>query len=269
MRPEDLRDYRALRLIATNSWEIVRFRKTHRPGRDLVVQLRQRPALVLRGGHADFHMFHRIWLRDEYRLGTEVDRGLGCVIDLGANVGLFTARAAQLAERVIAYEPAPENFRQLECNTRELSGVERVRAAVAGEPCVLRLYPPQNPALSGVHSLYPERGAYLSQDSIEVQAIGLDDVLERHAIAHCDLLKLDVEGAEYDILYGAAPDTLARIGRIYGEYHDIGVADPRTRIGALAAFLRERGFALELVPHRRKPNHGNFFATRPGAVASA
>ncbi len=262
MRPEDLRDWCALRRIATNPWSTVRFRKGQRDGDVFEVRMREGGPLWLRGGRADFHMFHRIFLRDEYRLRASVATQLGCVVDLGANVGLFSARIAPLARRVIAYEPFPESFAQLQANLAERRNVEAVCGAVSDRSGVLRLFPPRKQSRSGTHSLYPEACGELSERFVEVPSLTLDELFACHRIDACDLLKLDVEGAEYPILYGASAAALGRIRRIHGEYHDVSRDDPRTRSAAFAAFLRSAGFEVELVPHRRKENHGTFFATR-------
>lgn len=269
VRLEDLRDWIALRRIAENPWAVVRYRKSHREGQVLAVRLRDAGTLELRGGRADFHMFHRIFLRDEYRLRETVAGRLECVVDLGANVGLFAARIAPLARRVIAYEPYPAHFAQLVKNLAGRSNVETRQAAVAGKSGTVRLYEPENVGQSGTHSLHPESGGYMSKRFVDVPAVSLDELFERHAIEVCDLLKLDVEGSEYEILHGASALTLARIQRIHGEYHDVRREDPRTRSALFEQFLRAAGFEVERVPHRRKENHGNFFAARPLAGAAA
>jgi len=77
LRLEDVGDAFALRRNAANPWETLRFRKTRRPGQTLAVRLRDGALLLL---------------RDAYRLARLPAR-LGCVVDLGANVGLFAARS--------------------------------------------------------------------------------------------------------------------------------------------------------------------------------
>jgi FkbM family methyltransferase len=260
VRPEDFRDWRALRRITGNPWATVRFRKRQRPGDVFEVRMRDGGPLWLRGGRADFHMFHRIFLRDEYRLRELLGERLGCVVDLGANVGLFAARVAPLAERVIAYEPFPENFARLEANVAGRRNVEPVCAAVGDKSGAVRLYQPRKASRSGTHSIFSEACGEMSERHVDVPCLTLDELFARHRVESCDLLKLDVEGAEYAILYGASRSTLARIRRIHGEYHDVARDDPRTRADAFADFLRGAGFDVELVPHRRKPNHGNLFA---------
>ncbi len=268
MRPDDFGDYLALRRISANPWQTLRFRKTRRPGQTLSVELRCGAPLALRADSNDFHIFHRIFLRDEYRLD-ELPARLGCVVDLGANVGLFAARVAQRAERVLCYEPVPANFAQLERNVAGFAHVQPFRAAVSGTTGTLRIYQPSSEALSGRHSAFADVNAHLTERYDEVPAFSLDEVFERNAISACDLLKIDVEGSEYEILHGASDATLARTARIYGEYHDVSPDDPRTRIAAFADYLRERGYTVLVQPHRRKQNLGLFFATRANCTPSA
>ena len=52
MRFEDVGDYFRVRAIATNPWQVVRFRKGHRLGSELRVEMRSGGPLLLRGGHA-------------------------------------------------------------------------------------------------------------------------------------------------------------------------------------------------------------------------
>jgi FkbM family methyltransferase len=260
MKLEDLRDYRTLRRCTANPWEIVRFRKTGRPGQILEVRFLDEPPLFLRGGASDFHMFHRINLRDEYRLRGHVR--WDCVVDLGGNVGLFAARAAQTARRVITYEPVPENYERLLLNCDPRPRVEPVCAAVAARPGPLRIYRPRNATLTGVHSSFTEMGGHMSDAYDDAEAITLDQLFARHEVRKCNLLKLDVEGQEYEILHAASDETLARIDRIHAEYHNVQPEDPSSRIENFEKFLESKDYEPEVVPHRRKPNRGMIYATR-------
>jgi FkbM family methyltransferase len=266
MRIEDFHDYFALRRFTLNPWEVLRFRKHQKEGDLLTVRLKRHGPLHIRGGRTDFHMFHRIYLRDEYRLGNRAAGSWNCVVDLGANVGLFSARASEIARKVVAYEPFPENFACLEKNVAPRENVEPVREAVAGETGVLKLFRPRNESNSGSYSSFAYDEQALSEEYDEVPAVTLDTLFDRHAIDRCDLLKMDVEGSEYEILYSASDATLARIERIHGEYHNVRPEDPGTRIQNLAAYLESKDFIFEKLPHRRKENHGLFFARRPGGA---
>ncbi len=262
MRLEDLADWWKLRRFTANPGEIVRFRKRQRDGDELAVRLDDGPPLWLRGARADFHMFHRIFLRDEYRLAGVVPGAWDCVVDLGANVGVFALRAARIARRVVAFEPNPRNFERLARNAAGRPRITALRRAVAGKPGTLRLYRPEAASRSGTYSGFRSPGSGLSDAYDEVPATTLDDAFARHGVETCALLKVDIEGGEYDALYAASDATLARVERIHGEYHDLGPERPDASGEALGAFLARKGFAVELVPHRRKPNHGMFFAAR-------
>jgi FkbM family methyltransferase len=266
MRIEDIHDYFALRRFTENPWEILRFRKRQKAGDELEVRLKGGAPLYVRGGVTDFHMFHRIYLRDEYRVARHPAGSFSCVVDLGANVGLFSARASELARRVVAYEPFPENFACLQKNVAFRKNVEAVPEAVAGRTGMLKLYRPHNESNSGSYSSFVYDDRALSEVFDEVPAVTLNALFERHAIDCCDLLKMDVEGSEYEILHAAGDAVLERIQRIHGEYHNVRPEDPGTRIENFGAHLESKGFVFEAVPHRRKENHGLFFARRPGGA---
>ena len=209
-------------------------------------------------------MFHRIFLRDEYRLDPLLGNGLDCVVDLGGNVGLFSARVVPHAKRVITCEPVPENFARLEKNLSEYANVIRLNIAVSDSIKELQIFMPQRDASSGSFSAHREgHEGRLSEDCITVPALSLAELMKNHDVEEIDLLKIDVEGAEYEILH-AAVDLIPRVKRIHGEYHNVNAQDPRTRIENFEAFLRQAGFTVDILPHAKKDNHGLFFATRNG-----
>ena len=160
--------------------------------------------------------------------------------------------------------PAPATFAQLERNLRGFDGVVAVQEALAGAPGLLRLHRPKDGRQSDSFTFFPEPGlgAEGFDEADEVVATTLDALFAKHAIERCDLLKIDVEGAEYDVLHAASEATLRRIRRIAGEYHDIRPDDPRTRIVNFAAHLESKGFAVDTRPSKRRRNHGLFFARR-------
>ena len=55
------------------------------------------------------------------------------VVDLGANIGLFSVRAAQTASKVIAVEASTEAFSCLVENTRDFENVECLNSVVVGD----------------------------------------------------------------------------------------------------------------------------------------
>lgn len=264
MRLADISDYLKLRRIAENPWEIIRFRTSQKPETDLVVRLRNGDPFFVRGGLREYHIFRQMFLKDEYRLDSLPTGSWDCVVDLGANVGFFAIRAASVARRVIAYEPFAAHCEQLRRNIGTRN-VEVVQAAVADKDGVRRLYHPASKRLTGSYSFLSERDLPMSDEFDEVPAVSLPTLFARHGIDSCDLLKLDVEGAEYDVLCGADEATLGRVQRIYCEYHIIP-ADDRARAETLVDCLSAHGFDVRFAPHRRKPIEGLLYAVRKDAA---
>jgi FkbM family methyltransferase len=60
-------------------------------------------------------------------------------------------------------------------------------------------------------------GTISKEGKIEVLAISLDEIVERYG--EIELLKMDIEGAEYDVIFNAKKESLKRIKRLVGEIH--------------------------------------------------
>jgi FkbM family methyltransferase len=161
---------------------------------------------------------------------------------------------APLAKRVVSFEPMPQNFKYLKANVERFRHVLPVPKAVAGKPGVLDLHVSDN---TGGHSVVGEQQA--GGTKIQVEAMSLQQIFKEHSIERCNLLKMDIEGAEYESLAAVPPDLWPRIERIHMEYHQ----GPDGWTGEkLAVFLKEKGYRCEVVPRNRHPDKGNLFATR-------
>lgn len=131
----------------------------------------------------------------------------GTVVDVGANIGFITVRAARTASRVIAIEPHPTRFRYLERNValNRLDNVTCVNCALGaaeGEIVLHDVDPTLGPRPLDV-SATPGRGR-----CYRVPMRSLDSL-----VAEADLVKIDVEGYEAEVLRGAS-NLLARGPRL-------------------------------------------------------
>jgi FkbM family methyltransferase len=123
------------------------------------------------------------------------------VWDVGANVGFYTVIAAHAVGptgQVVAFEPLPSNVDALRHNLA-LNGFARVTvvpcaAAAASGDLTLTLGDEPTWAHTG--------GPADAPGAITVPALSLDDAAQRHALADPDLVKIDVEGAECDVIAG-------------------------------------------------------------------
>jgi FkbM family methyltransferase len=214
-------------------------------GRDSLRRLEMRNGVVINSPETlelDF-LFHEIWVRRTYTPpGYEIQPG-DVVIDIGANIGVFATYAATAAPGVMvySYEPFPGNVIWLRKNVQEshLTNVQVYSQAVAGAAGERVLH--VNPSSWIEHSLLREEGR--DGDGITVECISLDQVLEMETGGRCDFLKLDCEGSEYEILMNCRPETLRRIRRIVGEYHEGPEIDCTGQ--RLREFLESRSFRID------------------------
>jgi len=151
-------------------------------------------------------------LFQEYeRAGIAIPQCTGVVVDAGAHVGVFTLRAATYARKVIAIEAHPENRSLLIQNIQK----NDLQATVQVLPNALWRTRETLHLAEGTHSggasLLVEGGEHL------VEGVTLDDVLAD--VERADLLKLDIEGAEFEVLKTCSAETLSKFGAVVGELH--------------------------------------------------
>lgn len=138
------------------------------------------------------------------------------IIDIGANSGLFALRLKQLypSARIFCFEPFPPNFAQLE-RTIALNGLEEVtpiRKAIGAHPGLTKLF--IHKRNMGGHSFYAAEAH--SADHVDVEVTDLRSVM-RDVRQRIDLLKVDCEGAEFDILMGLTAPEARQIRKIIVE----------------------------------------------------
>lgn len=162
--------------------------------------------------------FNDIWLRSCYTSRHPLPNG-GDVIDIGANVGIFSLLAAPTADRVIAFEPLRQAFRQLQANAASTTGnVICVQRAVAGERGKASLRP--SPSLTAGR-LASAQGADPGFGPLhEVETLTLMDVFNEWSVDVCAFLKMDCEGSEFEIFDTTPSPVFQRINRLSLEVHE-------------------------------------------------
>ncbi len=163
------------------------------------------------------------------------------VIDVGAHVGAFTLKAARRVRngKVVAVEPHPSNYRLLLKNIafNKLENVIPINSALSNYHGMAKLYLSKD---SVQHSLRSTKGKY-----IEVEVKTLDWLLSELKLSKVNFIKIDVEGAELDVLKGAEK-TLEEndVFLAIGAYHT------QTEAQELSRFLKRRGFRCALSASR-------------------
>lgn len=177
-----------------------------------------------------------LWSHEEYDVPGFEPRSGWRIADIGANVGLFAMHAASRGATVVAFEPHPSAARCFRANTARWR-VELHETAVVGAPTdhVTLWLNPERDIRHTIIGKDVRTGRPLAE-GIEVRAVPIDSVLAQP----WDLLKLDCEGAEFEILEHGG-DALRRTRRIIAEVH-LHAGNPAAATGA----VRRAGFDVRL-----------------------
>jgi FkbM family methyltransferase len=154
---------------------------------------------------AFFDSFER---RELKYVSRSLHRG-GTAIDVGANVGLLTlamAKSVGTEGKVLSFEPIPNNFNALNRAVAEIPQIEiQMKACGRNSGSTIRLSRVSSSGSddAGTSGSYGITGDGTGE--LEVPLIALDDVIKSASLDRdvIQLLKIDVEGAEIDVLEGA------------------------------------------------------------------
>jgi FkbM family methyltransferase len=183
----------------------------------------------------------------------------GCTfVDVGANIGavaVWAARRVGPLGHVVAVEPAADNIAVLRANVdaNHLGNVAVVTGA-AGRAREQREFYVRGD-VSAVGSLFPDSIYASVTDIVHVEVTPLDDLVTGSA----DLVKIDVEGAELDVLAGMPRLLASPATKLVVEWHPVLQRAAGYAAGALPRALLDHGFSLEGVDHltRRRLDPGH------------
>ncbi|MGO9403587.1 MAG: FkbM family methyltransferase [Terriglobales bacterium] len=174
------------------------------------------------------------------------------LVDVGANTGWFTLLAADTVGptgRVVAIEASPTNFLRLKENvsSNRLENVRLVNEAVWSSEALLPLFqgPPSHSGVSTVMPSFAERQR--CKLAGQISACPLPELLSPDEIATLRILKIDVEGAEREVLLGLEPvlDSVPDDLEIFLELNPT-----EYDVDDLLRRMRKRGFRVWIMPNQ-------------------
>jgi FkbM family methyltransferase len=208
---------RRTRIAAHAFWDIANWREVlprARVGKSVTeIRMRSGSTISAPPENALWPHFSDIWYHLTYTKRCAIPRD-SLVVDIGANVGVFSLFAARAARLVYSLEPASSNFSRLVSNVSQTQNIVPLNLACAGRDGRASLDLSSNPVSFSLMT----SGSSDRRETVEVITLGT--FFERHKIDHCDFLKLDCEGSEFEIILDSRPSLMGRINRIVMEYHD-------------------------------------------------
>jgi FkbM family methyltransferase len=167
----------------------------------------------VRKSRGDFAVLKEIYRRKDYE---EFDlENYQVMIDVGGHIGAFSVKYSDHADKIISYEPNPSTFSLLEKNLyiNEVNNVVPLNKALSHRKGEIELY-------SNSTSLRSSTKIKESNTSTKnVKTESLKHSLEKIDSKENTLLKLDCEGAEFDIIGKTDKETLKKLDAIFIEWH--------------------------------------------------
>lgn len=219
-----------------------------------------------------------------------------CIVDVGANIGMFSLFVQQNFpdSEVYAFEPAPHVFEALQINTELYCPNAHIfNCGLAAEDTeqIFTFYPRSSVFSSFAADAHQDEQAIrsvvvnmvqsvsnlsgesldhwvdelmrdrLQQETFLAQLRSLSSVIEEHQIEKIDLLKLDAEKSELAVLQGIKESDWHKIKQIVVEVHD----QSGSSFSTIKQLLEQQGFELIIEEEILLQGSGlyNIYATRP------
>jgi FkbM family methyltransferase len=165
------------------------------------------------------------------------------VIDIGAHIGRYTITSSKQVGntgKVVAIEADPDNFEILKRNIalNKLTNVLPLNYAVFSTRTRMKLF--EQSASAKYNSLMLARAAK-TKNYIEVNADTLDSILNQNGIDNVNWIKIDVEGAEFEVLKGSTKTLSGEDVSLFIEIHNI--EDPH-HYNNIINFLKSHNYEI-------------------------
>ena len=174
----------------------------------------------------------------------------GNIFDVGAHVGIWTVPLAlgRPNAQIHSFEGAPTTFRQLQKNIvyNRLTNVRAVNAAVCDSSKSVTFQVPENASVFGrISSSGNSIGRYDRVSEVRISGVSLADYCNSRNVKSIELLKIDVEGAEVDVLRGLFSMLLRHaVHLIWMEIDEVNQLDSNHSISELASLMEECRYGI-------------------------
>ena len=163
------------------------------------------------------------------------------IFDIGGNIGITSIYLANVfpGAMIYTFEPLLENFQILEKNTHQYSNIKVFNVGLGSKNGSFKVYLSDNSENYGGVSFYSEGYGNKDEPYTECKVRNINDIIKELKIDEIDLIKIDTEGAEYDILTSLNDKFFESISWIAGELHG-------NRDFELLNYLNRMGFSISV-----------------------
>ena len=163
------------------------------------------------------------------------------VLDVGANIGMFSLFIKDWAKKIYAIEPSKRIFECLKENTKKWNNIEIFNVGFSNRKGKAMLY--------GKGDETPQTMILEGENKELIDTTTIEDFINENKIDHIDVMKIDIEGMEYVVLADNSFRNIAdRIDFIIGESHYVQQALPEH----LLLILRKAKFKAKLLSSKNQ-----------------
>lgn len=169
-------------------------------------------------------------------------RGKECIFDIGAHIGLVSLPASRMISGMVyAFEPAAANLKHLRAHIKHnnIDNVE-IQTCLVGMESKKEVEFFERDQATGMNSRVVKKDHHLYHKTTRDQ-ISLDDFCHQRQVSP-EVIKIDVEGAEYEVLLGARKLLLAKNIIIYLSIHPKELSLMGHSVEQLIAYLEGLGY---------------------------
>lgn len=183
-----------------------------------------------------------VWVANEYTPKGFDIKDPDLVLDIGAHKGVFSIFASHFAKKgkIYSFEPVKENFKGLKKNIRinKIKNIIAINKAVSNKTGSKDIFISDSTTM---HSFYLNKS---KKRKTKVKTITLKDFVKQNKITKINFLKIDAEGAEYNILFSCPNTLFEKIEKISMECHNL---NKQHNVFSLRNFLKDKGFDVEII----------------------
>lgn len=199
-------------IIEIHKNDDILYKETINLGKNIQIKLKNKIFYDKYDSHA-WAPFYEVFIKKIYENNLINLKPNDVVVDLGANIGMFSLYACDKVKKVYSVEPLHNTYQNLTFNLRNYSNVETFNYAIYSKEGELNFFRNE---ISGASSIINKLKNHKTE---KVKAISFNTFIKENKIGKINFLKIDIEGAEFDLFNSIDEKYLKNIDKMYIEVH--------------------------------------------------